>query len=75
MDMSTVDDMLMNSFGMADLGNIDIDKYQKGIFSPSPKNNMMPSSPGQKATSPQKKPTCGSTISSTTTTTTTTAAK
>lgn len=37
MDVSTVDDVLINSFGMSDLENIDIDKYQKGIFSPSPK--------------------------------------
>ena len=61
-DISNVDDMLLNSFGMSDIGNIDFDKYQKSIFSPSPtkSNNLTatatlpPSSPIQKINSPQK---------------------
>jgi len=57
MDIAAVDDMLMNSFGMSDLGNIDIDKYQKEIFSPSPKSSNITTvspGPGSSIASPQK---------------------
>lgn len=65
-DIPNVDDMLLNSFGMpdignmSDIGNIDFNKYHKSIFSPSPTKNLTPtsvlppSSPIQKINSPQK---------------------
>lgn len=53
MDTSSVDGMLMGSFGLSDMGSVDSDKYSKGVFSPSAKTEEATPRP-QKVTSPQK---------------------
>ena len=57
MDISGVDNLLMGSFGMSDMGNVDVDKYSKGIFSPKAEDGAVLPAAGaqsQKASSPQK---------------------
>lgn len=57
MDISGVDNLLMSSFGMNDMGNVDVEKYPKGIFSPSSKNDdatLPANAQTQKVSSPQK---------------------
>merc|ERR1712226_322415 len=54
---SGVDNLLMSSFGMNEMGNVDVEKYPKGIFSPSPKNEdptLPVTGQSQKVSSPQK---------------------